>query len=219
LNRSHPVRALAFTLVELLCVISIIALLAGLLLPVTGNVMLKAKNIQCLSNLRQIGVAANAAATDNNGYYPIVQIDANSQAILQDSVGNSGTLQNLVQALTPYGVSAKTFQCPLDIAGPNNYLNTFALTGCYSSYMWAPYSEGESTAAITKYTRRGAFQAKLSRVVLASDWQSVHSNSLGGIAEAGYAMNMYAVYADGHASSTSFKYRASPTGNTTAPAP
>jgi len=207
LKRQVPGQTLAFTLIELLCVIAIIALLAGLLIPASSTVMLRAKNIGCLNNLRQIGMAANAAANDNNGYYPIVQIDANTQAVLADSTGNSGTLLNLVQALTPYGVAQKNFQCPLDMPpGPDNYDSTLALTGCNSSYMWAPYSEGEPTTNITKYTRRGAFTRPPSRIVLASDWQAVHASSMSGSIATGYAMNIYAVYADGHAASTSHGY-------------
>jgi prepilin-type N-terminal cleavage/methylation domain-containing protein len=217
LKRPVRTKATGFTLVELLCVIAIIALLAGLLLPASETVMLRAKNIQCLSNLRQIGMAANAAANDNNNYYPIIEIDANTLTAISASGTNVNNPQNLVAALTPYGCTPKIFQCPLDLAGPNNYLNQFGATNCYSSYMWSPYSEGETTAVITKYTRRGQFQATLSRVILASDWQAVHSNSLGGTMGNGYAMNMYAVYADGHASSTSNHYR--PSATIPAPAP
>jgi len=158
--------------------------------------MNRAKNIKCLNNLRQIGLAANAAANDNNNFYPIVEIDPNTQAIISQDPSNPIPVKNLVDALTPYGCTPQIFQCPLDLAGPDNYDKLAAANGYKSSYMWAPYSEGETTAVITKYTRRGQFQATLSRVILASDWQACHSNTLGG------GMDVYAVFADGHAAST-----------------
>lgn len=60
----------AFTLVELLIVIGIIALLMGLLLPSLGRVRQQARQLKCLSNQRQIGVALQMYATDNKGWYP-----------------------------------------------------------------------------------------------------------------------------------------------------
>jgi len=201
-NRS---RNNAFTLIELLAVVVIIALLAGLLLPATGTVMNRAKNMTCLNNLRQIGMAANAAANDNNNQYPIIEINPNTLAVISQDSSNPIAATDIVHALTPYGVSAKTFQCPLDLAGPDNYDNLAAANGYNSSYMWAPYSEGETTAVINKYTRRGQYAATLSRVILASDWTACHNNSLGG------GMDVYAVFADGHASSTRSAYRASTT--------
>ena len=53
-----------FTIVELLVVISIIALLIGILLPAIGNARDKARTTTSVSNLRQLAVAVNAYAGD-----------------------------------------------------------------------------------------------------------------------------------------------------------
>jgi prepilin-type processing-associated H-X9-DG protein/prepilin-type N-terminal cleavage/methylation domain-containing protein len=61
---------IAFTLVELLVVISIIGLLAGLAVPAINNGLKSSKAGACLSNLHQIGVATMAYAADNSFKLP-----------------------------------------------------------------------------------------------------------------------------------------------------
>jgi prepilin-type N-terminal cleavage/methylation domain-containing protein len=62
-------RARAFTLIELLIVIAIIAILAAILLPVLAAAQEKGKRAQCINNLRQVGVASLMYAGDNNDVF------------------------------------------------------------------------------------------------------------------------------------------------------
>jgi prepilin-type N-terminal cleavage/methylation domain-containing protein/prepilin-type processing-associated H-X9-DG protein len=78
-NAQHPVAAdvsrrtpsrPAFTLVELLIVIAILAILAALLLPSLVSARHKGWKAACLSNLRQVGIAIHAYAGDSDGRIP-----------------------------------------------------------------------------------------------------------------------------------------------------
>ena len=68
--RRHATHDRAFTLVELLVVIGIIAILIGLLLPVLGGIAARGRDLQCQSNIRQCVNLALAYAAENDGRLP-----------------------------------------------------------------------------------------------------------------------------------------------------
>ena len=68
----------SFTLIEMLTVIAIIAILAGLLLPVLGRAKESGKSTTCMNNLKQLGSMVMIYANNNKGFFPVNSFDDNA---------------------------------------------------------------------------------------------------------------------------------------------
>jgi len=112
-------RAKAFTLVELLTVIAIIAILAGLLFPVFGKAKSAAKQTACISNLRQIGNAIAMYMQDDDGLYPAA-LDASDKyasdiwTAFPEYKERIQRMPLMTDVLQSYLKSYEIFHCPSD---------------------------------------------------------------------------------------------------------
>jgi prepilin-type N-terminal cleavage/methylation domain-containing protein/prepilin-type processing-associated H-X9-DG protein len=139
LPRSRP----AFSLIELLVVIGIIAVLLGLLLPAFGRVREQSRRAVCAANLRNLGAAVMKYATENNGKLPQYR----------GPRGNSRWLFDIPvpvrDMIVKSGAVRESFYCPSNAAMQNddklwNYPSGDPATAAHSAtgYQWLFHRPG-----------------------------------------------------------------------------
>ena len=160
--------ATAFTLIELLVVIAVIAILAALLLPVLSRAKERAWRVNCMSNLRQVGVASSLYQQENNEWLPSGRWTPQNPWPGENTI----TLANILSYGYPVnvGILMTTGYLPASPGVafcPSRRTGRFSIAGMkgYEFYGWSGWNPGDGKSAVeTSYTYLGPRKASWTNI-------------------------------------------------------
>ena len=129
----------AFTLVELLVVIGIIALLISILLPALNKAKENANRVACGSNMKQIATGLLMYTNDYGGWFPSLAVGSplRPEDWIAWQSGRNPDEGQLVRYMSGKKFSPKIYRCPSDdIAPTRNYKYSYTLNYNMTGWGW-----------------------------------------------------------------------------------
>ena len=216
---STPTHRQGFTLIELLVVISIIAILAGMLLPAINLVRNQAQQANCGNNQKQIVLAMSAYTNDNDGLWPSFLANSATEATgntapsaTQGHFATMATFEFLTSQLGGE-LPAKTFACPSNPAVRPPATAKALSRGGAEQPSWADATSSTSALAYA-YDWGVPSNASSSRVILA-DRPAFAGTSATVLGETNHKKKTIAAFADGHYETLSMVSSPTATGDIT----